>query len=284
MPEPINHSAEAHLVQALHNIADQAERIVAFVARDAPAFQRSDSDLASRVGNVSAEHVAMVRRSLVEQGYAEQRGFTNLLKAPTKTLERLSACLAGVRAYLDLHKDADQVRLVITEPGEKSALREAISRRHAIPPQVYQTTDAFINLARGASRELIVMVPFLDDQGVSFLLSLYSLCADGVKRSLICRPLSEPECGLAFNKRANEFKKLKIAIYEYALPSALPSGRETFHAKVIVADDRAYYVGSSNFMASALGRSLECGVIVNGQSARQLFNVVDALRSVAKRL
>lgn len=226
----------------------------------------------------------MVRRALVEHGYAEQRGFATSLTAPAKELERLSACLAGVRAYLGLHKDADQVRLVITEPGEKSALREAISRRHAIPPQVYQTTDAFINLARGASRELIVMVPFLDDQGVSFLLSLYSLCAKGVRLSLICRPLSEPECGLAFNKRADEFKKLNIAIYEYALPSALPSGRETFHAKVIVADDCAYYVGSSNFMASALGRSLECGVIVNGQSARQLFNVVDALRSVARRL
>lgn len=155
------------------------------------------------------------------------------------------------------------------------------SRRHAIPPFVYQTTDTFINLARGAKRGLIVLVPFMDDQGVKFLLDLFSLCSEGVRRYFICRPLSEPQCGDAFHRRAAAFDELKVSVYEYALPAALPSGRETFHAKVILADDRAYYVGSSNLMGSALERSLECGVIVNGESARALYSVIDALRFIA---
>jgi phosphatidylserine/phosphatidylglycerophosphate/cardiolipin synthase-like enzyme len=174
------------------------------------------------------------------------------------------------------------VRLVITEPGEKSALRNEIGRRHAIPPLVFQTGDAFINLARSAKEELTILVPFIDDQGAEFLLTLFELCADDVRRCLICRPLTEPHCGLAFNKRRAAFSHLKVSVYEYALPSLLPSGRETFHAKVVLADDVAYYVGSSNLMGSALERSLECGVIVHGESARQLHNLLDAVRAVAR--
>jgi phosphatidylserine/phosphatidylglycerophosphate/cardiolipin synthase-like enzyme len=173
------------------------------------------------------------------------------------------------------------VRLVITEPGQQSALRSEIARRHAISPLLYQTTDTFINLARGARREFIVLVPFMDDQGVEFLLNLFSLCGEGVRLILICRPLSEPHCGRAFHRQAAAFSRLGVSVFEYALPSSLPSGRETFHAKVILADDTAYYVGSSNFMGSALERSLECGVFVRGESARQLYNVLEALRAVA---
>jgi phosphatidylserine/phosphatidylglycerophosphate/cardiolipin synthase-like enzyme len=99
---------------------------------------------------------------------------------------------------------------------------------------------------------------------------------------LICRPLNEPECGNAFRRRATDFKALGVSVYEYALPSMLPSGRETFHAKLVLADASSFYVGSSNFMGSALDRSLECGVIVSGEAARQLRSVLIALQSVAR--
>jgi phosphatidylserine/phosphatidylglycerophosphate/cardiolipin synthase-like enzyme len=59
---------------------------------------------------------------------------------------------------------------------------------------------------------------------------------------------------------------------------------ETFHAKVILVDNCAYYAGSSNFMGSALDRSLECGVIVHGRSAHELYGVVEALIAVASRI
>ena len=202
----------------------------------------------------------------------------------TGSLERLSAGFEGIASYLEIHQDHDAVRLVITEPGEKSALRNEISKRHAIPPSVFQTSDAFLNLARTAKRELIVLVPFLDDQGAEFLVTLFSVCAGDVRRYLICRPLTEAHCGPAFRRQSAPFSKLKVSVYEYALPSTLPSGRETFHAKVVLADDRAFYVGSSNLMGSALERSLECGVMVWGESAHELYNVLDALRTIARRV
>jgi phosphatidylserine/phosphatidylglycerophosphate/cardiolipin synthase-like enzyme len=153
-----------------------------------------------------------------------------------------------------------------------------------LPPVVFQTSDAFFSLARAAREELTVLSPFLDQQGADLLLELFSLCPPGVRRSLICRPLSEPECGDAFRRRGSDFKQLAISVYEYALPSLLPSGRETFHAKAVLADACAFYVGSSNFMGSALDRSFECGVIVRGETARQLRYVLAAVLSIATRV
>ena len=86
--------------------------------------------------------------------------------------------------------------------------------------------------------------------------------------------LAQPEMGCADGALLDE--------YEYALPSLLPSGRETFHAKVVLADVSSFYVGSSNFMGSALDRSFECGVIVRGETARQLRYVLAALQSIAR--
>ena len=128
-----------------------------------------------------------------------------------------------------MHKDRGFVQLVITEPGEKSALRNEIERHHAIPPALFQTGDAFINLARSARRELIILAPFIDNQGAEFLLSLFALCAEGVRRYLICRPLSEPHCGPAFHRRIEAFFKLKVSVYEYALPSSLTFPRKSGH-------------------------------------------------------
>jgi hypothetical protein len=269
------------LVEALYPIAEQASRIFAYFAAHPASLSDSDSELAGRIGLVSDEQVAIVRRSLVETGHAKQAGFSTPLVASVGMLERAAVNLEGIAMYQRIHKDRDAIRLVITEPGENSALRTEITRRHAIPPSVFQTTDALINLARGAKREFIVLVPFIDDEGAEFLLRLFSLCVDTVHRCLICRPLSESHCGPAFHRRSKAFASLGVYVYEYALPSALPSGRETFHAKVVLADESAFYVGSSNLMGSALERSLECGVIVHGESARHLYNVIDSVRTVS---
>lgn len=269
---------------ALYPLAEQASRILGYLAAYPTSLSDSDSELAGRIGLVSDEQVAIVRRSLVETSHAKEAGFSTALVVPAHLLERAAVNLEGIAMYQRIHKDRDTVRLVITEPGQNSALRNEITRRHAIPPSVFQTTDALINLARGAKREFIVLVPFIDDEGAEFLLTLFSLCADTVHRCLICRPISEPHCGPAFRRRREAFANLGVRAYEYALPAALPSGRETFHAKIVLADDSSFYVGSSNLMGSALERSLECGVIVDGESARHLYNVLDAVRTVSARV
>jgi phosphatidylserine/phosphatidylglycerophosphate/cardiolipin synthase-like enzyme len=282
MQELSNDSRRDVLVGELFPLAAQAAHIVAYLADFPEGIGRSDRDLASRIGGVSAEHVAVVRRSLLAAGMAVEANFETQSVSSTDVVKSLAQHLLGVASYLRVHRDRDSVQLVLTEPGQKSALRRAIDDNRALSPIVFQTSDAFFSLARAAKEELTVLSPFLDQQGADFLVELFALCCNGVRRSLICRPLNEPECGDAFRRRAADFRGLGVSVYEYALPSLLPSGRETFHAKVVLADASSFYVGSSNFMGSALDRSFECGVIVRGETARQLRYVLAALQSIAR--
>jgi phosphatidylserine/phosphatidylglycerophosphate/cardiolipin synthase-like enzyme len=280
MPVQQDDQIVSELLADLHLLAGQAARILQYLSQMPASISGSDAELAARVGGVSAQQVALVKRSLLRTGLAIENGFAMRIVTHPGVLARFAGNLDGVSIYLRSHKDTDTVRIVITEPGNKSALRSEINRR-GLPPRLFQTRDAFLNLARGAKHVQTVLAPFLDDAGCDFLIDLYSACGSGVSKELISRPLNEPHCGEAFWRREQDFKRLAVAVYEYALTSALPSGRETFHAKVVLVDEAAYYVGSSNFMASALDRSLECGVIVNGDSARELRNVVEALKVIA---
>lgn len=280
MPAQQDDQIASDLLTDLHSLAGQAARILQYLSQVPVSMSSSDAELAIRVGGVSAQQVALVRRSLLRTGLAVENGFTLQIVVHSGQLARFAANLDGVSIYLRNHKDADTVRVVVTEPGNKSALRNEINRR-GLPPRLFQTRDAFLNLARGANHALTVLTPFLDDAGCEFLIDLYSVCKTDVAKELICRPLNEPHCGDSFRKRERDFRHLAVAVYEYALPSTLPSGRETFHAKVVLVDEAAYYVGSSNFMASALDRSLECGVIVHGDSAREIRNIVEALKAIA---
>lgn len=284
MQELSPHRARDILVEELFPLAEQAARIIGYLAEFPEAITRADVDLASRVASVSAEHVAIVRRSLLTAGIAERRNFEMRLLSSAQDLRNFTQNLLGAASYLRLHRDRDSVQLILTEPGPKSALRQAIDDGQTLPPLVFQTRDAFFGLARSAREQLTVLSPFLDHQGADFLIEVFEICSQNVRRILISRPLTEPECGNAFRRRAADFRRLGVALYEYALPSLLPSGRETFHAKVVLADANAFYVGSSNFMGSALERSFECGVIVRGDTATQLWHVLSALQSVARRV
>jgi PLD-like domain len=278
-----NHGSREQFLGELHPIAEQAASVVAYLGDRPDAFSRTDQELAAKIGRVSAQQVAFVRRALVQAGFARTDNFSGKLVLGKEALHHLSANLEGIACYLRVHRDADTVSLVLTEPGENSALRSEINRR-GLPPRLFQTRDAFLNLAQSAERRLTILAPFIDDEGAEFLVQLFSICRHGVDLRLVCRPLVEEHCGPSFRRRKSDFHRLGVTAYEYALLSPLPSRRETFHAKVILVDDSAYYAGSSNFMKSALDRSLECGVIVRGRSAHELYGVVEALISVASRV
>src|SRR5216684_8284449 len=163
-----NHGRREQLLEELHPIAEQAARVVAYLGDRPDSFSKADQELAARVGRVSAQQVALVRRSLVQSGFAETDNFASKLVLEKEALHRLSANLDGIACYLRVHKDADVVSLVLTEPGENSALRNEINRR-GLPPRLFQTRDAFLNLARSAERRLTILVPFIDDEGAEFL-------------------------------------------------------------------------------------------------------------------
>src|SRR5262249_7964595 len=59
---------------------------------------------------------------------------------------------------------------------------------------------------------------------------------------------------------------------------------ETFHAKLVVADEALAYVGSANLLSSSEGLCLETGFLVEGAAASDVARLVDAVLRIARKL
>jgi phosphatidylserine/phosphatidylglycerophosphate/cardiolipin synthase-like enzyme len=81
---------------------------------------------------------------------------------------------------------------------------------------------------------------------------------------------------------------MQVSVRDYHLSHSVAEGRalpiETFHAKVVVADDTLAYVGSANLLNSSEELSLETGLLVEGAAAVQVARLVDAVLRVARAL
>jgi len=69
-----------------------------------------------------------------------------------------------------------------------------------------------------------------------------------------------------------------VKVFNYSIPRSSGFGRETFHAKVVIADRRYAYVGSSNVTAASLDHSMEMGVTLEGKAVAEVAEVIDAVR------
>src|SRR5260370_38755715 len=115
------------LLEELHSIAEQAARVVAYLGDRPDAFSRADQELAAKIGRVSAQQVALVRRSLGRAGFAETNNFSSKLLLEKKALHLLAGNLEGIACYLRIHRDTAVVNLVLPRPGESSTLRTEIN-------------------------------------------------------------------------------------------------------------------------------------------------------------
>src|SRR5437868_115033 len=103
MQEPSNDSRRDALVGELFPLAAQAARIISYLADFPEGIARSDRELASHVGGVSAEHVAVVRRSLLLAGMAVHANFETQWVSSVDILRSLAENLLGVASYLRVH-------------------------------------------------------------------------------------------------------------------------------------------------------------------------------------
>jgi phosphatidylserine/phosphatidylglycerophosphate/cardiolipin synthase-like enzyme len=75
--------------------------------------------------------------------------------------------------------------------------------------------------------------------------------------------------------------QLGVEVYDYAIPRPAGAGTETFHAKVVLADDNYAYVGSANMNKSSLEYSMELGILVRGEAATLVSKVIDAILQIS---
>ena len=247
--------------------------------------ERSLIDLA-QMGVTEERAVREVLEKSVELGLldAAPSGFRPRENAHGR-FKRLAFALNAIEHYvLSVHKDATTARVVLTKPSRSSTLEQKLSERGWKTSELEPTDHAFHRMVRSAQRRVIVMTPFFDAKGASWLQELFSLVQPGVERILVLRSLEDPtrkDYPNGYDFIAPWLKAEVIHVFNYSIPRIEDSGRETFHAKVVLCDRNAAYLGSSNMTAASLEHSMEMGVALQGRAAADVAVVLDAVVSAA---
>ncbi len=179
-----------------------------------------------------------------------------------------------------VQKNATEVEIIATRPGRAVALDRELANAGWQTPHPEETDESISNLFAGATRSIVVMTPFLDQRGSSILKALLGRAYKDVEITLILRYLDRPErkdYPQGFPLLLNWFRERRVRVFNYSLAHTPDVPIETFHAKLFLVDGARAYVGSANMTGSSFDTSVELGVILSGEAARQLSRLVDVI-------
>ncbi len=176
-----------------------------------------------------------------------------------------------------------RARFVATLPPEPSRIGEELRiAAGAAFTTLTATHEAFVHLGARAKRRLVVLTPYIDSAGASWASDLFEK-TEAYERVLVLRGRQQlSTCGLG----GERLESLATHIYDYSFTSTDENGREmleTFHAKIVLADGAAAYVGSANFLYRSREINLECGVLLEGDAVAPVVVVVDAILSMMRK-
>ncbi len=204
-----------------------------------------------------------------------------------QTFRHLTPLLPAVSFYRrSAHRDRTTADVVVTRPGEPSALESALAESGFATGLMEITSEAFGDLATSATKTITVMTPFLDVHGGKWLAQLLKRTKESVKRTVVLRHTASPQhpgYPVGIDALRNSLGNVQIDVLDYLIQKPA-GGYETFHAKVILADDSYAYVGSANMNRASLEYSMELGVLLRGDAARRISQIVDAIKAIAKPL
>lgn len=199
-------------------------------------------------------------------------------------LQRLAFALHAVEHYRSfVHRDATVAQVVLTKPPRPSVLEQKLSALGWRTTNLEPTEHAFHGMVRAAQRRVVVMTPFFDSTGAAWLQELLSYASPSVERTLILRSLegnTRRDYPFGFDAISQWLKVQGIRVFNYSIPR-MDGGRETFHAKAVLCDRSAAYLGSSNVTAASLEHSMEMGVVLEGHAAAGVAEVIDAVLAAA---
>jgi phosphatidylserine/phosphatidylglycerophosphate/cardiolipin synthase-like enzyme len=198
--------------------------------------------------------------------------------------QRLAFALHAVEHYRSfVHRDATVAQVVLTKPPQPSVLEQKLSALGWRTTDLEPTGHAFHGMVRAAQRRVVVMTPFFDSTGAAWLQELWSYVTPGVERTLILRSLEDrarKDYPFGFETISGWLKAQGVRVFNYSIPR-MNGGRETFHAKAVLCDRSAAYLGSSNVTAASLEHSMEMGVVLDGRAAAGVAEVIDAVLAAA---
>ncbi len=178
-------------------------------------------------------------------------------------------------------KPDSKIDIVMTFPKAPNKLKSELNRIGHRKSLIRSTTETFEDLAKKSKSTFTILTPFLDDTGAEVLINLFRACPIDVKKELVLRFLSfdrsSPRYPVGYTAVEEELKALGVKVYDYALDRDNDKVLETFHAKIVLSDNKKAYIGSSNFHKYSLENSLELGVLIIGEPAnivRKLLNTI----------
>jgi hypothetical protein len=202
-------------------------------------------------------------------------------------LQRLAYILSGADHFRRMRLNPIAIELAVTMPLVPSHLEKELAATLGRPGGFLTTSAASARLAQMASRRLVVMTPFIDAGGFRWLRRMFEAASSDCQKIVILRNTDQYTVELGV-QHADWLKAMQISVRDYHLSHAAIVGRalpiETFHAKLVLADDTLAYVGSANLLNSSEGLSLETGLLVEGGAATQVARLVDAVLRVARSL
>jgi phosphatidylserine/phosphatidylglycerophosphate/cardiolipin synthase-like enzyme len=205
----------------------------------------------------------------------------------TAELQRLATLLRGAEQYRRLKHEAQQLELVVTMPMAPSFLAHELPEAPGRPGGYLSTSEALLRIAQSARSRLVAMTPFIDGYGFGWLRTVFEATPFQAQKILILREAGRYAVDLSVH-HSEWLRAHNVSVRDYHLPHPAGTQRalplETFHAKIVLADERLAYVGSANLLGSGDGTSLEAGVLVDGGAAAQVARLVDGVLRVARRI
>jgi hypothetical protein len=206
--------------------------------------------------------------SATNMGRARQPAAHWFLRSDTYPMSRSKGHIAAPEA---------RARFVVTLPQRPCFLEPAL---HEVSPEgapaLTATREAYLHLARRARERLVVLSPFVDGPGLEWMIELIA-ATPAPERILVVRYAHR----LAKHPvQTAQLRAMSTDIREYRIlhrRSARVKPIETFHAKIIMADAAAAYVGSANLVESSMEIALECGFFIEGPAVSQVVDVVNAI-------
>jgi phosphatidylserine/phosphatidylglycerophosphate/cardiolipin synthase-like enzyme len=245
--------------------------------------QRPLSDL-SRKHNLTSDRVEALLSALRATGVTRSDGDEcELLVGPADAL-RYAAVLRGVAFAQHRQRDANSVDITLSPPASPSRLMETLPKAGFSWARLFDTKDSLIELASRAQRRFVIVSPFLDGEGLRWITALFEAARGATERLLIVRGRDETELSvLRSHREALAAWNARVLAYAVAHDPAVRSPViETFHAKILVADNNRAYIGSANMNRWSRDVSMECGVIVSGPCVKPVATLVDAIIAIAE--
>lgn len=174
-----------------------------------------------------------------------------------------------------------RARFVVTLPPEPSRIAEELQRSagHSFTT-LTDTKDAFLHLAQRARDRLVILTPFIDHAGATWASEIFE-ATPAKRKDLVLRDSRQLEAcgGVAQRLRASV---PNIHDYSIAKPGD-GEAIETFHAKIVLADGVAAYVGSANFLYRSKETNLECGFLLEGDAVVPVAVLIEAVLNIFTR-